>query len=72
MNLVVNFDILHYFWDFVHPSVRPTTGPSVGLSISLIAQVKKVKKPVCDAILCVEVGGRSVDGGWMPKICYQS
>ena len=56
INLVVNFDIFLYFWDFVHPSVRPTTGstivPSVGPSISLIAQVKKVaKKTVSDAIL---------------------
>ena len=45
VNLVVNFDIFHYFWDFVRPSVGPTTGstigPSVGPSISLIAQVNK-------------------------------
>ena len=43
--MVVNFDIFHYFWDFVRPSIGPTTGstigPSVGPSISLIAQVNK-------------------------------
>ena len=64
--MVVNFDIFHYFWDFVCPSVGPTTGstigPSVGPSISLIAQVKKVaKKNVSDAILFVEVG----EGVWL-------